>query len=409
MKDKNEQAPWDLLLTGGKVIDPASGLSANADVAVSHGRIAQVGPGLDPGRARQVIDVAGALVTPGIIDLHVHVYQHITDFGVAVDDVGVNAGCTTVVDQGSAGGWTVEGFKAFIADPAVTETLCFISINLSGTLRGCRGGPVIQNPDYCDVGILERMARKFPQMIRGVKTHLESGGISKWETRMAEMAFDAAGRTGLPVYLHTGQLWPVVESNRPDPEYVRKQVLRLVRPGDLMAHCYSCRDDGLLGKHERPSRDLYDALEKSVHLDLGHGENFSFATARRMMAAGLYPYTISTDVHGGFVRHNDDSSLDYSMMGAMSKLMALGFDLEAVVRAATLHPARVLRMEDEIGTLAAGSRADISVLDLVREPWTFHDRLGDSVDAGERLVPRLVVRNGEPIKPTRRLLRDVCK
>lgn len=402
------QSPWDLLIVGGNVIDPASGLNRKADVAVRNGRIAQVGPDLARGQAQQVVDVTGAVVTPGIIDLHVHVYQHITDFGVAVDDVGVNAGCTTVVDQGSAGGWTVEGFKAFIADRAITEALCFISINLSGTLRGCRGGPVIQNPDYCDVGIVEQMARKFPQMIRGVKTHLESGGISKWDTRMAEMAFDAAERTALPVYLHTGQLWPVNESNRPDPEYVRSQVLRLVRPGDLLAHCYSCRDDGLLGKQDRPSQELFDVLERGVHLDLGHGENFSFSTARRMKAAGLAPYTISTDVHGGFLRHNDDSSLDYSMMGAMSKLMALGFDLEYVVRAATLHPARVLRMEDEIGTLAPGSRADITVLDVVREPWKFHDRLGDSADANERLVPRLVVRKGEPINPSRRLLRDVC-
>src|SRR4051812_25199444 len=208
---------WDLLLQGGKVVDPASGLHAKADVAVSHGRIAQVGPDLDPRRARQVIDVAGAVVTPGLIDLHVHVYQHITDFGVAVDDVGVNAGVTTVVDQGSSGGWTVEGFKAFIADKAVTETLCFLAINLSGTLRGCRGGPVIQNPDYCDFDIFTRMAAKMPNFIRGVKTHLEAGGISKWDTRMAAMGFDAAERTGLPVYLHTGQLWPVDESNRPDP------------------------------------------------------------------------------------------------------------------------------------------------------------------------------------------------
>lgn len=398
---------WDLLLQGGTVIDPASGLHAKADVAVSHGRIAQVGPGLEPRMARQVVDAAGALVTPGLIDLHVHVYQHITDFGVAVDDVGVNAGVTTVVDQGSSGGWTVEGFKAFIADKAVTETLCFLAINLSGTLRGCRGGPVIQNPDYCDIDIFTRMAAKMPHMIRGVKTHLEAGGISKWDTRMAKMGFDAAERTGLPVYLHTGQLWPVDESNRPDPEYVREQVLRMIRPGDLLAHCYSCRDDGLLGRHDRPGRQLFDVVERGVHLDLGHGENFSFSTARRMMAAGLYPYTISTDSHGGFLRHNDDASLDYSLLGSMSKLMAIGFDLEHVVRATTVQPARVLRMDDEIGTLAVGSRADISVLDLVREPWTFRDRLGESVQADQRLVPRLVVREGETIKPTRRLLRDV--
>jgi dihydroorotase len=402
-------ARWDLLLTGGRVIDPASGLDGPADVAIHAGRIAKVGRDLDAANAVRVVDVAGSIVTPGLIDLHVHVYRHITDFGVPVDDVGVHAGVTTVVDQGSAGGWTVEGFKAFIADPAVTETLCFISINLSGTLRGCRGGPVMQNPDFVDVDMLARFAREFPEMIKGVKTHLESGGMSKWGTRMAEQAFQAAEATGLPLYMHTGQLWPVVEASRPDPEDVRSQVLRLIRPGDLLAHCYSAKDDGLLGPHEQPSRELIAAVERGVHLDLGHGVNFSFSTARRMMAAQLAPYTISTDVHGDFYTHDNDSTLDYSMLGAMSKLLALGFDLGYVVRASTLHPARVLRMQDEIGTLAEGSRADVSVLDLVLEPWDFRDCEGEVLTAQQRLVPRLVVRQGQTIKPNKRLLRDVCR
>jgi dihydroorotase len=403
------QAKWDVLLKGGRVIDPSQNLDATMDVAVRGDRIVALAPDLDERDAVRVVDVAGALVTPGLIDLHVHVYQHITDFGVPVDDAGVNAGVTTVVDQGSAGGWTIEGFKAFIADKAVTETLCFISINLSGTLRGCRGGPVIQNPDYVDVEMLVRFARQFPEMIKGVKTHLESGGMSKWWTRMAQQAFVAAEQLGLPVYLHTGQLWPVVESSRPDPEVVRDEVLRMIRPGDLMAHCYSGRDDGLLGPHEQPSAALIETVARGVHLDLGHGSNFSFSTARRMMAAKLYPYTISTDVHGDFFTHNNDTTLDYSLVGAMSKMMALGFDLGFVIRASTLHPAQVLRMDKEIGTLAVGSRADISVLDLVIEPWEFKDSNDEVLTAQKRLVPRLVLRQGRVIVPTRRLLRDVCR
>ncbi|MDQ2733483.1 MAG: amidohydrolase/deacetylase family metallohydrolase [Pseudomonadota bacterium] len=404
-----EAEKWDFLLKGGMVVDPSQGLHANMDVAILGDRIAQLGPDLAARNARRVIDVSGSLVTPGLIDLHVHVYRHITDFGVPVDDVGVNAGVTTVVDQGSAGGWTIEGFKAFIADTAVTETLCFISINLSGTLRGCRGGPVIQNPDYVDVDMLVRFARQFPDMIKGVKTHLESGGMSKWWTRMAAQAFIAAEQLDLPVYLHTGQLWPVVEDMRPDPEDVRDEVLRLIRPGDLMAHCYSGKDDGLLGSHQEPSAALINAVERGIHLDLGHGSNFSFSTARRMIAAKLYPYTISTDVHGDFATHDNDTTLDYSMAGSMSKMLALGFDLDFVIRASTLHPARVLRMEKEIGTLAIGSRADVSVLDLVKEPWDFKDCDNEVLTAQQRLVPRLVMRLGKPITPTRRLLRDVCR
>lgn len=399
---------FDLLLKGGRVIDPASDTDAVLDVAVVNGRVAAVSKNINADLARTVMDMQGKLVVPGLIDLHVHVYQHFTDFGLNADDAGINSGVTTVVDQGSCGAWTFDGFKQFIIDAAKTEVLCFLSVNLTGTLRGSKGGPVSQSPDLIDLDVMQKFIKKYPEIIRGIKGHGESGSWSNYGSVMLQRAREIADRTDLPLYIHTGELWRVHEPNRPKAHTVLPEVLHFAKPGDLLAHCYSNREDGILGPREKPSQELLAALARGVHLDLGHGVNFDFSTAGRMLAAGLRPYTISTDVQGDFSSHNDDSKLDFSLCGAMSKLMALGVDLGYVIRATTWHPAQVLRMSSEIGSLQVGSRADITVLEQVLEPWLFKDRLGGQQLGQSRLVPKLVVRRGTPIVPNNRLLRDVC-
>jgi len=400
---------YDLLLKGGRVVDPSQEIDANLDVAIRGDRIEKLAAGIDPASATEVRDVSGLVVTPGLIDLHVHVYQHITDFGLNPDEAGVHSGATTVVDQGSCGAWTFDGFNVFMVEPSVTEVLCFLSVNLTGTLRGSKGGPIAQNPQLIDLDVMQRFIEKYPKVIRGIKGHGEASSWSNYGSVMLQRAREIADRTNLPLYVHTGELWKADERNRPRPETVLPEVLHFAKPGDLLAHCYSNRDDGILGQREKPSRELLDAVASGVHLDLGHGVNFSFDTARRMVDAGLFPYTISTDVQGNFTSHNDDSKLDFSLCGAMSKLMALGMDLAFVVRATTQHPAEILRMGDVIGSLKVGSRADVSVLALIEEPWTFRDRLGGSAVGKSRLVPRLVIREGRAIVPSNRLVRDVTQ
>ena len=399
---------YDLLLKGGRVVDPAQEIDALLDVAIRGGRIEKLAAGIDPASAEEVRDVSGLVVTPGLIDLHVHVYQHVTDFGLNPDEAGVHSGATTIVDQGSCGAWTFDGFKVFMVDPSITETLCFLSVNLTGTLRGSKGGPIAQNPQLIDLDVMQRFIEKYPKIIRGIKGHGESGSWSNYGSVMLQRAREIADRTNLPLYVHTGELWKVDERNRPRPESVLPEVLHFARPGDLLAHCYSSREDGILGKRAKPSAELLEAIASGVHLDLGHGVNFSFDVARRMIDAGLYPYTISTDVQGDFKSHNDDSKLDFSLCGAMSKLMALGMDLPFVIRATTQHPAEVLRLADEIGTLKVGTRADITVLDAIQGDWVFKDCKNQELIGKQRLVPRLVVRNGHTVTPTRRLLRDIC-
>ena len=233
---------YDLLLKGGRVLDPASNIDGQFDVAIKGDRIAKVAAGIDPASATEVRDVAGRLVTPGLIDLHVHVYQHVTDFGLNPDEAGVHAGATTVVDQGSCGAWTFDGFKVFMHDPAITEVLCFLSVNLTGTLRGSKGGPIGQNPTLIDLDVMQKFIEKYPDIIRGIKGHGEASSWSNYGSVMLQRAREIADRTNLPLYIHTGELWKADERNRPRPETVLPEVLHFAKPGDLLAHCYSQAD-----------------------------------------------------------------------------------------------------------------------------------------------------------------------
>jgi dihydroorotase len=399
--------PLDLVVRGGRVVDPATGADGLLDVGIAGDRIAAVGPRLEVGATTTVIDAAGQIVTAGLVDLHTHVFAHATGFGVDVDDAGVNAGVTTAVDMGSTGTWWFPTLKAYVIDRAVTDVVAFLMMGYVGATWRV-GGPPILNPDWADPESLAAMHEHFPHHVRGFKTWGESGSTSQWGWRFLHMGRKAGDLTGLPIYIHTGELYPVDETNRPDPATIMPEVLATARPGDVLGHCYSAMPDGILGSHERPSEALAEAVERGVRLDVGHGINFSFDVARRMLAGGLAPYTISSDTHALLSGMHDDSTCSYSLVGTMSKLLALGLTLTDVVRCTTEHPATVLGMADEIGSLQVGSRADVTVLEPRREAWTFLDPVGGVLDAEERLVPSVVVRAGRALVPSRRLLRDVC-
>ncbi len=269
----------DLILRGGRVIDPANQIDGVMDVAISAGRIAAVGADLKAMPRKETIDAAGALVCPGLIDLHVHVYEWVTNFGVNADDAGVNAGCTTIVDQGSAGAWTFGGFKAYVIDVARTDVRSFVSINVAGALKGGMRGDMLHNPGMVDVADLVRLAAQHPRLIRGFKCHGESGSLSHWGTEVLAAAVRAGNEAGLPLYCHTGELFPVVESRRPVAEQVLLHVLPLLRPGDTLAHVYSSMPDGIMGSRDAVPDIVLRALDRGLNFDIGYGINFSFAIA----------------------------------------------------------------------------------------------------------------------------------
>jgi dihydroorotase len=404
-------AVFDLIIGGGRVIDPASGLDDLADIAINNGRIAAVAKtadgGLRAGDAKRRIDAAGKLVCPGLIDIHVHVYEYVTNFGVWADDGGIGVGATTIVDAGSSGPWTFGGFKAHVIDKAATDVRAFVSINAAGALMGGMKGDVLHNPNMTDVGAVLALIDNYPHQIRGIKCHGESGALSHWGTEVLRAAAEAGRAAQVPLYVHTGELFPVNEESRPEPRSVLEQVLPLLKPGDILAHIYSNMPDGIVGEDESVPSVIHRALDKGVHFDIGYGINFSYRIARMLMAEGIYPHTISSDVHGDFNGYHDNSKLNYSLPGAMSRLLGLGMPLVEVIRATTVHPAQVIGEADELGKLAIGARADISILELREEPWSLLDGRFNALDVDARLIPWLTLREGVAHQPRPAMLPDL--
>ncbi len=308
----------DIVLTNGHVIDPANGKDGHFEVAVADGKIVDVALSLSDYQRRETIDVGGAIVTPGLIDLHVHCYQYVTPFGLNADAVGIQSGSTTIVDQGSAGPWTFSGFLETVIKKSRTDVRSFLSVNLAGALKSGLRGDVMHSPHMVEVKELCRIASGFPGVICGIKCHGESGGLSNWGPTVLQAARDCADETGLPLYCHTGELFPVLEERRPDPNTVLDFVMPFMRAGDTMAHVYSHRPDGIMGRRDKVPSSVFAAMAQGIHFDIGYGMSFSFDIARKAMAENVFPNTISSDVHGNDADVFDDSTLNYSLCGAMT-------------------------------------------------------------------------------------------
>jgi dihydroorotase len=427
---------YDLVLKGARVIDPASGTDAILDIAVSDGKIAAVGPDLPcpPGATR--LDLSGTILTPGLIDTHAHIYEHVTgDFGLNADLVGVRGGVTTVVDQGGPSALTFNGFKQFIVEPSRSRVLCFISSYLAGGLLGHRYVD-LYGPSGINVAAIVKAARENPSLIKGIKAHAEPGGFSRWGLESLKLGKQAGRELGLPVYVHLGTLWPQKEGSSVDPGEIIEQVVPLLDAGDVLAHPFTRYPSGFVGADGAIHPLVYEALAKGVTLDVGRGAHFSFDNARAVLAAGILPNTLGADLHGYNIKFPDggrwyrgmftDSADDmaemeppddaalpfstpYGLHHTMSELMALGVTLPQVVAMATSHAAKLLRMEDQIGALKPGMDADISVFRVLDGEWTLRDSNGVEVIAHQLLHPECVVRMGQVIQVDSPLLPDLAQ
>ena len=397
---------FDLLLRGGRVIDPATGFDGVADVAVLNGLIAAVEPGIPPEAAQTVTDVSGKLVIAGMIDTHAHVYRHVTGrFGLDADTVGVRSGVITLIDQGGPSCMTLGGFRHFIAEPAASRVLCFISAYLVGGLEG-HLYPELYGPGQVDVRATVRAARANPDLVRGVKGHAETGGVSRWGLEVIKLSKQIARDAGLPLYIHLGQLWPVKEGAEVSADDVVAALVPLMDAGDILAHPFTRHPGGFIsGQTGEVHPVVWAALERGVTIDVGHGSHFSFDMARRVMAAGIRPFTLGADMHGYNVRmpSDDDASRSanpffgvapFNLTHAMTELLTLGVPLADVVATVTSNPARMLRMEDSLGSLQPGREADVSVLELLPGRFKLTDNSGETMVAPEMVRPVFALRGG---------------
>jgi dihydroorotase len=403
-------AQFDMLLRGGRLIDPASGRDGVADIGVRDGIIAAIEPAIPGETARQVLDVAGKIVTAGMIDTHAHVYQHVTGrFGLNADMVGVRSGVTTLVDQGGPSCMTLPGFRHFIVEPAESRVLCFISMYLVGGMEG-HLYPSLYGPEQVDVKATIRAGRANSDIVRGVKAHAEIGGASRWGLEVVKLGKRIASELGVPLYIHLGQLWPLKDGVTIDPDEVVRALMPLMEPGDVLAHPFTRHPGGFVSAETGEVHPVvWAALDRGVTVDVGHGSHFSFEMARRTIAAGVRPNTLGADMHGYNVRPPNTRSdatreenpffgvAPFNLTHAMTELMALGLSLPEIVATVTSNPARMVKLEDTLGGLAVGREADISVLDLLKGRFTLSDNSGEQVIADQMLTPAFALRAGKQV------------
>lgn len=405
-------ASFDLILRGGRVICPASGIDGVRDVAIRNGKIAAVQPDILPASAKAAIDVTGQLVLPGLIDTHAHVYQYVSGrFGMNPDMVGVHSGVTALVDQGGPSCMTLPGFRHFIAEPAKSRVYAFLSAYLVGGLEG-HYYPQLYSPDGVDIDATVKAARANPDLVRGIKAHAEIGGFARWGIRVIEMAAEIGRRAELPVYVHFGQLWglPASGANGEDADTILTRVIPLLKEGDVLAHPFTRHPGGFINREGEVHPVIRAALDRGLKIDVGHGSHFSYRLAKTAIAAGIVPTTLGADIHGYNThvpapagtpdQHDDDENhpfagqAKFSLVQAMSSMMALGLSLEQVVPMVTSNPAKLLGRESEIGALKSGMDADISVLTRRSGRYVLRDNEDTRVVADSLLQPVFCLRAG---------------
>jgi dihydroorotase len=380
---------YDVLVKGGHLLDPAAGRSGRFDVALARGRVAAVDSDIPADAAYRVIDAAGRYVTPGLIDFHSHVFHQFTYWGVDPDTIGPRTGVTTWVDAGSAGAITLPGFRRHIAEPASSGVRVFLNISYIGLI-----GPEfeLRSMEYCDVDLFERIYRLHADMVVGVKVRSSSPTVGDNGVEPLRQARRAAERCELPVMVHIADAPPAIED-----------VLALMAPGDIITHCFTGATMKLVDDDGNVKEAAKRAVDAGVILDVGHGAGgCTFASAEAMIAAGLAPDVISTDLHqmshhgaavmssdagvSAFIRIRDDDTPKFDLSVALSKFMATGLSLEQVIAAATARPAELMGQSGEIGTLAPGARADLAVFELEHGSFEFIDVEGASRTGTQRLV-----------------------
>ena len=402
---------YDLVVKGGRVIDPANGTDGIRDIGIKRGRIVAGAPKLDPGAAK-VVDAAGLIVTPGLIDTHAHVYQYVSgDFGLNPDLVGVRSGVTTVVDQGGASALTFDGFRKFIVEPAKTRIYAFISAYLAGGLLGHRYVD-LYGPTGINVRAVVKAARDNPDLVRGIKAHAEPGGYSRWGMASLKLAKEASRELQLPVYVHLGTLWPVLQGATIQAAKIIDEVVPLLDPGDILAHPFTKFPSGFVASDGSIHPLVREALKRGVRIDVGRGGHFSFTTAKRVIGAGILPFTLGADLHGyngpsplangergmfageGIIAEDRASPFarPYSLQHAMTELLALGVPLVEVVRMATSNAAIMLGLEADLGSLSVGMPADLSVMRLLDGDWTLIDSERVTYPARQLLHPEFAIR-----------------
>lgn len=387
---------FDLLLKGGHVLDPGQNLDGPLDIAITDGRIAAVQPDIRPDEARRTIQIRGAnrRVLPGLIDFHTHTAFGATTPGVGLDccepdQVGVYSGVTTLLDTGSVGVTNIGVFGTHIKPNSKTRVLCYVNAG-SFALTTARSADVL-SLDEVHRDWIRRTVESSPGLISGVKLRVTGPFVVEQGEALIDLSKEIARENNLPFMAHIGNR----VASRERGEALTRHLLQQMTAGDSITHLCTPHPGGILDATGQPLKEFATARERGVVMDAALGRhNFSFKVARAQADLGIHPDTISTDITpGGY------GEIVYSLLECMDKFLALGYSLAQVVRMTTTNPARALGLHDEIGAIAVGREADLSIVDVMSGRWRFTDTVGDEHFGEEALVPVHTVRAGELIAP----------
>jgi dihydroorotase len=377
---------YSIVIKGGHVIDPKNNINDVMDIAVKDGRISLIAKNIDTKEGIQVVNAEGLYITPGLIDIHVHVFngtnldqQYMNGpSSVIPDGFTFRAGVTTVVDAGCSGWRTFPAFKRQTIDKSQTRVLAFL--NIVG--EGMRGNPFEQNLKDMDPQLTAKFALDNKSDIVGIKlAHFEG---PDWTP--VDRSVEAGKLTNMPLMIDFGGSNP--------PLSIEELFMQHLRPGDIFTHCFAqlgnSRESIVDPQTSSVKPFVWEAVKKGIVFDVGYGGiSFAFSQAIPAVKSGLYPQTISTDLHIGSM-----NGAMKDMLTTMSKFLAMGMDLQSVIKASTRNPAQVIKRE-ELGNLSLGSEADIAILNIRKGKFGLFDYTGYKIEADKKLECEMTIRAGK--------------
>jgi dihydroorotase len=374
---------YDLVLRNGHLIDPKNNVDARRDVAIREGKIAAIEPSIPASAASKSVDISGLYLTPGLVDIHVHVFTGLRhdawgngDLSVPTDVMAVPNGVTTVADAGSSGWRDFQEFRRRIIDNSKTRIFAFVNIVGAGMANSDDAAE--QNEHDMDLDALSKIIEQNRDIIVGIKTaHWQQPNFISVQKAVA-----AGNRNHLPVMVDFGWF---------DNKSYEQMISTILRPGDISTHVFRMPAP-LLTPDGKPAPYMLDARKRGIKFDVGHGGgSFNFALAEPMVKGGFFPDSISTDLHVGSA-----TGVMLNLPNVMSKMLALGIPLPEVIRESTTNPASEIG-HPELGQLAVGSVADIAVLRVDHGRFGYADLAGGKVDGSERIVPEMTLRAGRVV------------
>jgi dihydroorotase len=376
---------FDLLIKGGKVIDPSQELEEVCDVALRDGKIARLEHDIPNHLARQVVDATGNIVTSGLIDIHTHVFPNIGPYGIEPDPYCVTRGVTTALDAGTSGAFTFPAFRKFVISSAATRVRALLHVVSIGMVTGSTPHMgELEDLRYCDPQLAVQAAEENRDLIVGFKIRFSEKYTGPNDLEGLKRARAAADQARLPLMTHIGG------SFTPLP-----QLLSMLKKGDVVTHSFNSLPHGIVDPTGNVLPEVHEARQRGVLFDVGHGAgSFSFGAMEKCMHQGFLPDTISTDLYSANIH-----GPVYDMTTTLSKFLLLGMRLPEVLMRCTINAAKTFNFGAEIGTLKPGAEGDVSILDLVAGDFTFTDSDGKTRAGQQKLTPVVTVRAGKLYYP----------